>query len=243
VKLGTITPDGKADVYSYAPDEDCEVLDPHLARHLAHWGINVGLMRKTERSLAEMEVDLNQAYDWSRVPNPFEGFGPDETRSSLAGQLVAEPESAKLVATHVKAKSIAADVFRLALMDAYSGACAFCGLRFFPALEAAHIKPWRYCTPRERLDPRNGLLLCANHHGLFDNDALTITEDRTLDFYTAAYRIASETWGNAAAVADAIAPLKNFRLETSTSRDSAMKSLTLAAGAKQRLNTLKFVRA
>ena len=40
VKLGTITPHG-ADVYSYAADEDTMVLDPYLAQHLAHWGINM----------------------------------------------------------------------------------------------------------------------------------------------------------------------------------------------------------
>ncbi len=40
VKLGTITPSG-ADVYSYAGDEDDMVTDPHLAQHLAHWGINM----------------------------------------------------------------------------------------------------------------------------------------------------------------------------------------------------------
>lgn len=40
VKLGTITPGG-ADVYSYAADEDDMVEDPHLAKHLAHWGINM----------------------------------------------------------------------------------------------------------------------------------------------------------------------------------------------------------
>ena len=32
VKLGTITPDGKADIYSY--DEDNMVLDPNLKQHL-----------------------------------------------------------------------------------------------------------------------------------------------------------------------------------------------------------------
>lgn len=67
VKLGTITPDGKADVYSYAPDEDCMVVDPYLPKHLAHFGINVGQMRKTEKTIAEMEVDLNVKYDWSRI--------------------------------------------------------------------------------------------------------------------------------------------------------------------------------
>lgn len=40
VKLGTITPTG-ADVYSYAEDENDMVEDPHLAEHLAHWGINM----------------------------------------------------------------------------------------------------------------------------------------------------------------------------------------------------------
>lgn len=44
VKLGTITPSG-ADVYSYAPDEDDMVLDPHLDRHLRHWGINMMTVR------------------------------------------------------------------------------------------------------------------------------------------------------------------------------------------------------
>ena len=44
VKLGTITPAG-ADVFSYAPDEGDMVTDPHLARHLAHWGIDMARVR------------------------------------------------------------------------------------------------------------------------------------------------------------------------------------------------------
>ena len=38
VKLGTITSDGKADVFSYAMEEDNMVIDPHLKAHLAHFG-------------------------------------------------------------------------------------------------------------------------------------------------------------------------------------------------------------
>lgn len=38
VKLGTITKDGKGDVYSYPEDDMVE--DPHLIKHLAHWGIH-----------------------------------------------------------------------------------------------------------------------------------------------------------------------------------------------------------
>merc|ERR1719440_1478503 len=66
VKLGTITPQG-ADVNCYAKDEDCMVKDPMLSEHLAHWGIDIMKMTKTDKTLAEMEVDLNQNYDWSRI--------------------------------------------------------------------------------------------------------------------------------------------------------------------------------
>lgn len=66
VKLGTITPAG-ADVYSYAPDEDKMVKDPLLAKHLEHWGIDVMKMEKTDKTLAEMQVDLNLNYDWSKI--------------------------------------------------------------------------------------------------------------------------------------------------------------------------------
>ena len=46
VKLGTITKDGKADVYSY--DEDSMVEDPNLIAHLAHFGINIAQMEKVK---------------------------------------------------------------------------------------------------------------------------------------------------------------------------------------------------
>lgn len=58
VKLGTITADGKGDVYSYPEDDMVE--DPHLKKHLAHFGINVGQLEKTEKSMVELELDLNQ---------------------------------------------------------------------------------------------------------------------------------------------------------------------------------------
>lgn len=63
VKLGTIARDGKADVYSY--DEDDMVEDPSLAIHLAHWGINLAHMEKTDKSMVELELELNQKFgDW-----------------------------------------------------------------------------------------------------------------------------------------------------------------------------------
>ena len=64
VKLGTITPEG-ADVFSY-PEDDM-VLDPKLSEHLAHWGINVTKMTKTEKTMIELEIDLNQKMEYDAI--------------------------------------------------------------------------------------------------------------------------------------------------------------------------------
>eukprot|EP00877_Chromochloris_zofingiensis_P014486 jgi/Chrzof1/9291/UNPLg00258.t1 len=66
VKLGTITPSG-ADVYSYADDEDDMVLDPHLDTHLRHWGINMLQMEKSEKTMAELNIDFNMNYEFDKI--------------------------------------------------------------------------------------------------------------------------------------------------------------------------------
>ncbi|XP_068633085.1 ubiquitin carboxyl-terminal hydrolase 5 [Battus philenor] len=58
VKLGTITADGKGDVFSYAEDDMVE--DPYLSVHLKHFGINVQQLQKTDKSMVELELELNQ---------------------------------------------------------------------------------------------------------------------------------------------------------------------------------------
>lgn len=58
VKLGTITKDGKGDVYSYKEDDMVE--NPHLAKHLNHFGIKMQQLEKTDKSMVELELDLNQ---------------------------------------------------------------------------------------------------------------------------------------------------------------------------------------
>nr|CAG4634620.1 EOG090X0181 [Alona affinis] len=82
VKLGTISGDGKADVYSYAEDDMVE--DPLLKMHLAHFGINMEGMQKTDKSMAELEIDLNQRVgEWASIQETGKSlvplFGPGLT--------------------------------------------------------------------------------------------------------------------------------------------------------------------
>ncbi|KAK9805947.1 hypothetical protein WJX73_007684 [Symbiochloris irregularis] len=66
VKLGTITPHS-ADVFSYDAQENDMVQDPHLERHLAHWGINIMSLTKTEKTMTELQIDLNLSYEFNKL--------------------------------------------------------------------------------------------------------------------------------------------------------------------------------
>lgn len=63
VKLGSITPEGTADVYCYKCDE--ERIDDNLGEHLYHWGIALAERQKTEKSLTEMQIEQNLKWDFS----------------------------------------------------------------------------------------------------------------------------------------------------------------------------------
>lgn len=68
--------------------------------------------------------------------------------------------------------------FRVAVTDAYDRACAVTGEHSLPALEAAHIKPFAESGTH---DVRNGLLLRADLHRLFDKGYITVTPNFHLE--------------------------------------------------------------
>ncbi|OCB86559.1 ubiquitinyl hydrolase [Sanghuangporus baumii] len=81
VKLGTITPEGSADIYCYECDD--AKLDPDLAAHLAIFGINVAQQTKTEKTMTELQIEHNLNFDFSLTDesgNALEPvFGPGLT--------------------------------------------------------------------------------------------------------------------------------------------------------------------
>lgn len=122
------------------------------------------------------------AHPWHELPNPFSFAGSGVTLEQLAHRLVSSPGESAAVYGLIQNRGIAQDVFRMALLAAYGRRCAFCGLSLEAALEAAHIIPWSKATTAQRLDPRNGLLLCATHHALFDARVLNVSPDRRITF-------------------------------------------------------------
>ena len=61
---------------------------PWQAEHLAHWGINMVNMQKSEKTMAEMQIDLNMAYE-GRITEagsalqPLSGPGYDSSAQLL----------------------------------------------------------------------------------------------------------------------------------------------------------------
>ena len=63
MKLGTIEPDGSADIYCYACND--ARIDPFLSDHLKNFGINVTQQTKTEKSMTELQVEQNLKFDFA----------------------------------------------------------------------------------------------------------------------------------------------------------------------------------
>lgn len=65
--------------------------------------------------------------------------------------------------------------FRNLILTHYKQQCAVCQIQQPSLLDAAHISDWSSTDdPNLRVDPRNGILLCAIHHRAFDSSAITI---------------------------------------------------------------------
>ena len=47
-------------------------------------------------------------------------------------------------------------------------------------LRASHIKPWRYASNSERLDPQNGLILAPTYDLLFDQGLITFEANKKI---------------------------------------------------------------
>ncbi|EPQ32473.1 uncharacterized protein PFL1_00668 [Pseudozyma flocculosa PF-1] len=81
VKQGTITAEGTADIYCYACND--ARIDPLLAQHLAHFGINVVDLSKTEKSMTELQLEQNLKFDFTMTGEDGKRleplFGPGNT--------------------------------------------------------------------------------------------------------------------------------------------------------------------
>ncbi|KAG6421313.1 hypothetical protein SASPL_117864 [Salvia splendens] len=134
VKLGTITADLEAagvvlscsDVYSYAEDES--VVDPLLAQHLQHFGIDFSSLQKTEMTTAERELDQNTNFDWNRIQESGQEveplFGPGYTGLVNLGNRLYSPRVASVQGSTFRLDSFSRYYLNQSLEEAFGSAPA-----------------------------------------------------------------------------------------------------------------------
>jgi len=138
-------------------------------------------------------IEKVQAFDWTTIDNPFQYAQIGTTENELINDLVQNPDSSSEVYRRVRVRGIAQRIFRQALLKVYESSCAVCGLSFEEALEGSHIIAYSQSSSKQRLDVRNGLLLCSNHHKLFDNGYITITDNYGIHIYDNEQQLGSYT--------------------------------------------------
>jgi predicted restriction endonuclease len=87
---------------------------------------------------------------------------------------------------------IGQDFFRKMILVNY-GKCAVCGIEHNSLLIASHILPWAH-YPKDRLNPRNGLCLCALHDKAFDSNLLYIDPEYKISISEDLLRYGNSNW-------------------------------------------------
>jgi putative restriction endonuclease len=99
------------------------------------------------------------------APTQLASSSPVESGARYGGPLLIQPRLGQAT-------------FRIAVLDAYGRACAVTGEHSLPVVEAAHIRSYAHDGPHEI---RNGLLLRADIHRLYDTGYVTVTPELRLE--------------------------------------------------------------
>lgn len=119
------------------------------------------------------------AFEWSKIEQAFAIFKDGKSIDGFVEKIL-KAKDIKEVYTQVKSRGVAQSLFRKALLKVYGSKCAISGITIKKCLEAAHIIPWTHADNDQKLDIRNGILLSATYHKLFDAGIISISEDYTV---------------------------------------------------------------
>jgi hypothetical protein len=145
--------------------------------------VGLGNVSRSDRAIwDEFNVNWNQlGVESERVYRNLLGDLPD---ASL-GEVGVEPTSvldldeistAQTEAQRLQSVRLGQAFFRTTVLASYQERCCICGLPCTSLLIASHIIPWA-SHPALRLDPRNGLCLCALHDKAFDRGLISVNSE------------------------------------------------------------------
>lgn len=134
------------------------------------------------RDIINLEKECVFDFNWDSIKNPYKFIKNDGEFNILIDKVLNNPDDSIKVYEVFNDRGVAQQMFRQILLKAYDNKCAICGNSVKELLEACHIIPWTKCNLSQRIDPRNGLLLCRNHHKLYDVKLIKINSEGKIEF-------------------------------------------------------------
>lgn len=114
-------------------------------------------------------------FESEKLKAEFLGEDLESIHGFTAGDLPAKGiEREALIKTRVNQ-----NLFRQAVLSSYNGTCCITGISEPSFLIAGHITPWAK-NEKQRMNPRNGLLINALHDKAFERGLLSIKPDYTI---------------------------------------------------------------
>jgi putative restriction endonuclease len=116
--------------------------------------------------------------DWSKLVVEADRLRLERTGQSFYTTLeqTAATEFGPTERLTIGKQRIYQDFFRASVLAGYNEQCCICGLPHPEILTASHIVPWS-AREETRVNPENGLCLCASHDRAFDRELITIGTD------------------------------------------------------------------
>ncbi len=197
VAVGTIQEKAKAsstgaDAYWQAPCEYLELDDaleisPHIESLNKHMPLkyaafqpdgngNSGYLYPCNEELALHFVGLLAASKWRQIEQLE--FAYDAVRTEKYNSLTAWMMDSEFLIRRKLSRFT--EQFSARIRERWGGSCAVCGLENPVLLKAVYSKPWKDSLDHERVDPANGVLLCANHAALYESGQIAFTGIGTL---------------------------------------------------------------
>lgn len=135
-------------------------------------------LAKLDNELGELLLELCNRKDLLAV-GEFTEF-TEFTEFEEIEKDILEIQSAKELPETMKEALVKARIgqgnFRKEVLKLYP-ACPVTGVSMPQLLIASHIKPWRECNNKERLDPNNGIMLAPHVDALFDKGYISFKID------------------------------------------------------------------
>jgi hypothetical protein len=125
-------------------------------------------------------VDVNTPVDPSDPGDDIDFFSRERIEQLVLSQIRSDETITVTERESLVNSRLGQGVFREELLVDCGSKCPISQITDARILRASHIKPWRFASNSDRLDPKNGLILSPTYDLLFDQGLITFEANKTI---------------------------------------------------------------